>query len=92
MQKYKHDNITYKISLTTFPSEFMTCRQQRGCNRRPGEHCKAGTRNKKTTIYMHGVKAVVYLFKFKAMRDILVDLHVSFQVICGNGKGSQTRA
>ena len=68
----------------------MTSRRQRGCNRHPGKYGKAGHRDKKTAIYMHGFKTVVYLCKLISMRDILVDLHFSLQVICGRERISQT--
>ena len=38
---------------------------------------------------MHGVKPVVYLCKLVIMRDILVDLHISLQVICSRARKSQ---
>ena len=31
---------------------------------------------------MHGIETVIYLRELIPMRDILVDLHVSFQIIC----------
>ncbi len=34
-------------------------------------------------IYMHGIKTVVYLCELIRMCDVLVDLHISFQIICG---------
>ena len=75
------DDYTTNFFLTTPPSEFTTCRRQHGCNRRPGKYRKAGTRDKKTTIYMHGFKTVIDFCQLVPMRDILVHLHFSLQVI-----------
>jgi hypothetical protein len=44
----------------------------------------------KTATCMHGVETVIYLREFIPMRDILVDLHVSFQIICSREKVSRT--
>jgi hypothetical protein len=41
---------------------------------------------------MHGIETVIYLRELIPMRDILVDLHVSFQIICSREKESQTTA
>lgn len=76
-------NTTRFFFLITVPPEFMTCRRQHGCNRHPGKSRKAGRpRRKKTTTYVHGFKAVVYCYKLIPVRDILVHLHFSLQVIC----------
>jgi hypothetical protein len=86
-----HNTYTmYKIPLTALPLEFMTCRRQHECNRRPGKYCKARSGDIKTVIYMHSVKAVVYPCKPKVMRDILIDLHIALQVICGRVRRGQT--
>lgn len=39
---------------------------------------------------MHGVKTVVNLRKLIPMRDILVDLHISLQVICSRGRRKES--
>ena len=46
----------------------------------------------KTATYMHGIETVIYLRELISMRDILVDLHVSFQVICSREEEGQTVA
>lgn len=39
---------------------------------------------------MHGVKTVVNLRELIPMRDILVDLHISLQVICSRGRRKES--
>lgn len=46
----------------------------------------------KTATCMHGIETVIYLRELIPMRDILVDLHVSFQIIWSREKVSQTIA
>ena len=41
---------------------------------------------------MHGIETVIYLRELIPMRDILVDLHVSFQIVCSREKVSLTIA
>lgn len=76
-----HSYSTDNQGFPHHPSEFMTCRRQHGCNRRPEKYHEAGSGNIKATIYMHGLETVVYFCKLIPMRDILVHLHFSLQVI-----------
>ena len=48
--------------------------------------------NTKTATHMHGIETVIYLRELIPMRDILVDLHVSFQIICSREEEGQTVA
>jgi len=41
---------------------------------------------------MHGIETVIYLRELIPMRDILVDLYVSFQIVCSREEESQTIA